>query len=181
MAAARRQGAPSAPVELSAPAPGLYAEAYALAERAPLPAAFAAVRLGTAGWSDASLSRNELFYPKSVKTPEARLLDATYYALLSAETVRRGRNGRPPAFISTSKLTRFLPGTRSTESACRVSSLRRCLSPWRASGCTEPTCRPISRARIEQRYFASLAPLASHRGSARSLCGSGLFGRVSAS
>ena len=109
MAAARRNGASSPPVELPAPAPALYAEAHALAEQAPVPALLGAVRFGTAGWSDASLSRNELFYPKSVKTPEARLrhyaehfqlveVDATYYALLSAETVRRWAEWTPASF-----------------------------------------------------------------------------------
>jgi hypothetical protein len=94
---------------LPAPAPALYAAARALAERAPLPAVTGTVRYGTAGWSDAALSRGELLYPKSAKTPEGRLrhygehfrlveVDATFYALLSVEIVRRWTDWTPPTF-----------------------------------------------------------------------------------
>src|SRR5882757_881 len=112
--AAKRAGPASATAKapaklLPAPAPELYDAAFALSARAPLPAVLGSVRFGTSGWSDASLSRGELFYPKSVKTPEARLrhyaeyfqlveIDATYYALLAADTVRRWAEWTPPSF-----------------------------------------------------------------------------------
>jgi uncharacterized protein YecE (DUF72 family) len=106
---AQKRGASTPRVELPAPPAELYAEALALAELAPKPALVGAVHFGTAGWSDPSLSRAELFYPKAVKSPEARLrhyaehfqlveVDATYYALLSAETVRRWAEWTPASF-----------------------------------------------------------------------------------
>ena len=51
---------------LPAPAPELYEAASELASRAPLPARVGRVRFGATGWSDAALSRAELFYPKQV-------------------------------------------------------------------------------------------------------------------
>ena len=170
MAAARRNGATSAPVELPAPAPALYAEAYALAEQAPLPASVGSVRFGTAGWSDASLSRNELFYPKSVKTPEARLrhyaehfqlveVDATYYALLSAETVGRWAEWTPASFhfdVKAHPVFTLHPIDRKR----LPSELVRALPEPTAGERLYANDLPQELAReIEQRYFASLAPL----------------------
>lgn len=69
------------------------AEASTLAERAPELARFGNVRTGTAGWTDRTLVRSGLFYPKGATSAEARLqhyakhfslveVDATYYSLL---------------------------------------------------------------------------------------------------
>ena len=106
--AGKRASSSSVP-ELPLPSPELYAEALALAEQAPLPALWRGVRFGTAGWADPSLSRGALFYPKAAKTPEGRLrhyaehfqlveVDATYYALLATETVRRWVDWTPANF-----------------------------------------------------------------------------------
>jgi uncharacterized protein YecE (DUF72 family) len=170
MAAARRNGATSAPVELPAPAPALYAEAYALAEQAPLPASVGSVRFGTAGWSDASLSRNELFYPRNVKTPEARLrhyaehfqlveVDATYYALLSAETVRRWVEWTPASFhfdVKAHPVFTLHPIDRKRLPSELARALPEPIAGERLYGNNLP--QELARE-IEQRYFASLAPL----------------------
>ncbi|HEX3855048.1 MAG TPA: DUF72 domain-containing protein [Polyangiaceae bacterium] len=170
MAAARRNGSSSPPIELPAPAPALYAEAHALAEQAPVPASLGAVRFGTAGWSDASLSRNELFYPKSVKTPEARLrhyaehfqlveVDATYYALLSADTVRRWAEWTPASFQFDVKAHPIFTG-HPIDRKRLPSELARALPEPVAGERLYGNNLPQELAReIEQRYFASLAPL----------------------
>ncbi|HEY3667528.1 MAG TPA: DUF72 domain-containing protein, partial [Polyangiaceae bacterium] len=170
MAAARRKGAASARVVLPAPAPDLYAEAAALAGAAPMPASVGHVRFGTAGWSDASLSREQLFYPKSVKTPEARLrhyaehfqlveVDATYYALLAADTVRRWAEWTPESFRFDAKAHPVFTGhpvDRKRLPSELAQALPDPVSGQRLYGTSLP---PEIAREIEQRYFASLAPL----------------------
>lgn len=74
-------------------ADGQLRAASELADRAPCPARIANVRTGTAGWTDASLIRSGLFYPKGTTQARARLefyashfslveVDATYYTLM---------------------------------------------------------------------------------------------------
>src|SRR5438445_7815713 len=107
--AAKRSNASAPPIELPAPPAALYEAASELAARAPKPASLGRVRFGSAGWSDPSLSRAELFYPKDVKSPESRLryyaqhfplveVDSTFYALLSADIVRRWVDCTPETF-----------------------------------------------------------------------------------
>ncbi|HEX6764021.1 MAG TPA: DUF72 domain-containing protein, partial [Polyangiaceae bacterium] len=92
--------AAKSPRLLSVPDPERLRDAEALAERAPKPAVWQNVRFATAGWADRSLVHDSSFYPKGAKTPEARLrhyasefslveVDATFYALLSAELIAR--------------------------------------------------------------------------------------------
>ncbi len=163
---ARKKSAPR--VELPAPPASLYAEARGLAARAQLPAVLGNVRFGTAGWSDASLSRGELFYPKGVSTPEARLrfyaeqfrlveVDATYYALLSADLVERWAEWTPSSFHFDVKAHPVFTGhpieraRLPAELAARVPASERRVYPKDLP--EELTLE------IERRYFASLAPL----------------------
>ncbi|HEX3774808.1 MAG TPA: DUF72 domain-containing protein [Polyangiaceae bacterium] len=164
----RRAAKKSAPrVELPAPPSELYEEAYRLAEQAPKPALFRNVRSGSSGWSDASLSRGELFYPKQVKTPEARLrhyaehfelveVDATYYALLDADTFRRWAEWTPASFHFDVKAHPIFTGHPID---------RRRLPEDLAQAAPEgermyPKDLPREFAlEIEARYFAGLAPL----------------------
>jgi len=71
------------------------ATAQALAERSPIPARVGNVRIGSASWTDPTLVRSGLFYPRGASTPEKRLryyasrfslveVDASYYALPTA-------------------------------------------------------------------------------------------------
>jgi len=166
---ARSKAKPEKPV-LPRPAPELYEAARALAASAPVPAQRGALRLGTAGWGDASLSRDALFYPKQVKTPEARLrhyaehfplveVDATYYALLASETVARWVAWTPPTFRFDVKAhpiftghpidIRRLPADLATAVPLRDNQSR-----------TYSNELPAELAReIERRYFDSLSPL----------------------
>lgn len=86
-----------------------HAAALGLAERARGMARVGRVALGTAGWTDASLVKAGTFYPKDVKTPEARLrhyasvfpiaeIDATYYAILDRDLFVRWSAWTPDDF-----------------------------------------------------------------------------------
>lgn len=87
----------------------LLAEATSLAERAPERAVSGNVRCGTAGWTDPSLIKSGLFYPKGKSSPKARLehyarhfslveVDATYYSILPPETSSRWVTFTPADF-----------------------------------------------------------------------------------
>ena len=166
---ARRTSASNPRVELPAPPAALYAEAERLAERAPVPAISGSLRFGTAGWSDPSLSHGELFYPKAVKTPEARLrhyaahfrlveVDATYYALLAADTVRRWADWTPTDFRFDVKAHPVFTG-HPIERARLPAELVE-LMPEQSGGRTYPNQLAPELAReLENRYFMSLAPL----------------------
>lgn len=157
-------------VELPAPAPERYAEARALAERAPSPASSGNVRFGTAGWSDPSLSRAALFYPQGVKTPEARLrhyaehfqiveVDATYYALLNAATVARWVQWTPEGFRFDVKAHPVFTGhplDRQRLPSDVVAALPESLRGTRLYADALP--RDLL-GELEARYFASLGPL----------------------
>jgi uncharacterized protein YecE (DUF72 family) len=155
-------------LELPAPAPESYRAAYELAELAPSPATVGNVRVGTAGWSDASLSRGELFYPRAAKTPEARLrhfaehfelleVDGTFYALLAADTVSRWLEWTPKAFRFHAKAHPVFTGHPiaprglPAELAAQVPASESRIYPSDLSD--------ELRAEIERRYFESLAPL----------------------
>ena len=156
-------------VLLPAPAPELYAAARSLAERAPRPASTGNVRFGTAGWSDAALSRDALFYPKAVKTPESRLayyaehfelveVDATYYALLAAETVARWVQWTPASFCFDVKAHPVFTGhplERQRLPPDIVAAI-----PARSEARLYAEALPVElRTELERRYFASLSPL----------------------
>jgi uncharacterized protein YecE (DUF72 family) len=66
--------------------------------------------VGTASWTDPTLVKTDLFYPKSLKTAEARLrfysshfstveVDASYYTLLNENTSRAWVERTPPGFV----------------------------------------------------------------------------------
>jgi uncharacterized protein YecE (DUF72 family) len=65
---------------------------------------------GSAGWTDKTLVRGGLFYPKGCSSAESRLrfyasqfsmveVDATYYTLLPPETAERWLECTPPSFV----------------------------------------------------------------------------------
>jgi uncharacterized protein YecE (DUF72 family) len=170
--AAKRGARPSASeprVELPAPPAEVYAAARTVAERAPKPAMLGNVRFGTSGWSDPSLSRGELFYPKAVKSPETRLrhyaehfrlveVDATYYALLSADTVRRWAEWTPEAFRFDVKAHPVFTGHPIDRR--RLPAELAGLVPDLDGARVYPSDLPNELTReIEHRYFAALEPL----------------------
>jgi uncharacterized protein YecE (DUF72 family) len=78
----------------------LEAAARGLAQSAPEPAVLGNVRVGTAGWTDPTLTRSRLFYPAGLSRAGERLrfyarhfrlveVDATYYSLLPPSTAEK--------------------------------------------------------------------------------------------
>jgi uncharacterized protein YecE (DUF72 family) len=93
----------------------------ALASRAPEPAVVRNVRVGTAGWTDPSLLKSKLFYPRGTSSPRARLgfyarhfdlveVDATYYTLIPPEMAARWVEWTPPTFCFDVKANPILTG-----------------------------------------------------------------------
>lgn len=81
-----------------------------LALRAPTPARLANVVAGTAGWTEPTLIKSGLFYPRVSMSAKDRLefyaahfsmveVDATYYTLLTHETVQRWCDATPLDFV----------------------------------------------------------------------------------
>lgn len=157
--------------ELPAPPPERYAEASALAELAPRPACSGPFRFGTAGWADPALSRGELFYPKQVRTPETRLryyaqhfpiieVDATFYAVLTRETVARWVEWTPEGFAFDVKAHPIFSG-HPLDVARLPSELARLIpKAVAAQSRVYPDALPAElRGELEQRFFSSLEPL----------------------
>ncbi len=153
---------PAAPAER-------YAAARVLAERASLPARSEPFWFGTANWSDPALSQDALFYPSLVKTPESRLrhyaehfrvleVDATYYALLSADVVGRWAQWTPDDFRFSVKAHPVFSGHPIDRK--RLPKELDLALPAASDARLYPKDLPPTVAReIEQRYFAGLAPL----------------------
>lgn len=83
--------------------------AQALAARSPIPARVGNIRIGSASWTDPTLVRSGLFYPRTASTPESRLryyasrfsmveVDAGYYALPTEEQARAWLERTPDDF-----------------------------------------------------------------------------------
>jgi len=155
---------------VNVPDPERLREAEALAERSPEPAVWQNVRFATAGWADRSLVQDSPFYPKTAKTPEARLrhyatqfslveVDATYYALLAAETVARWVEWTDASFVFDVKAHPIVTGhpvdvlrlPRDLKLQCEEAGLGRRVYP-------EKLPEEI-RNEIEARFWASLEPL----------------------
>lgn len=155
---------------VSAPNPEHFREAEELAERAPKPAVWQNVRFATAGWADRSLVHDSPFYPKTAKTPEARLrhyasefslveVDATYYALLGADLVARWLEWTEPRFRFDVKAHPIVTGH-----PIDVARLPRDLKVVCEDAGIGPRVYPEKlpdeiRREIEARFAASLEPL----------------------
>jgi uncharacterized protein YecE (DUF72 family) len=83
--------------------------ARSLAQRSPLPARVGNVRFGSASWTDPTLVRSGLFYPRGASTAEKRLryyasrfsmveVDASYYALPTVAQARSWVERTPDDF-----------------------------------------------------------------------------------
>jgi uncharacterized protein YecE (DUF72 family) len=148
----------------------LYAAARKLAQLAPWPAQIGSLSCGTANWSDPALSRGELFYPKGVKTPEARLnhyaehfrvleVDATFYALLSAAVVRRWVEWTPADFRFTVKAHPVFTG-HPIERSRLPAELATVTAELNGGGKLYAHDLPQEVIReIERRYFEAISPL----------------------
>jgi uncharacterized protein YecE (DUF72 family) len=92
-----------------------------LASKAPEPAVCDNVLFGTAGWTDPTLVKSGLFYPRGTKTAKDRLahygkhfslveVDATYYTILPPEMAERWIETTPDRFVFDVKAHPVLTG-----------------------------------------------------------------------
>jgi uncharacterized protein YecE (DUF72 family) len=150
--------------------PARVTEATELAALAPEPARFRNVLTATGGFADRTLVSYSPFYPKTARTPEARLrfyasqfgfveIDASYYTLLSADLVQRWVTSTPDQFRFDLKAHPVLTG-HPIELARLPSDLRSACEAAGLQGRAYPDSLPVEiRRELEARFFASLEPL----------------------
>ena len=116
---------PSPAATLHDPGAGVSAErAVSVARAAALPivtAAGATIRIGTASWTDPTMTAPGVFYPRGADSAEERLtyyaetfpiveIDATYYALPSARVAEAWVARTPPDFVFDAKAHALMTG-----------------------------------------------------------------------
>jgi uncharacterized protein YecE (DUF72 family) len=95
------------------------------------------VRVGTASWTDPTMTAGTVFYPKGADSAESRLqyyasqfplveIDATYYALPNARTAELWRDRTPPDFVFDVKAHALMTG-QPTETKRLPKSIREAL------------------------------------------------------
>jgi uncharacterized protein YecE (DUF72 family) len=150
--------------------PALVAEATELAALAPEPATFRNLRVATGGFADRTLVSYSPFYPKTARTPEARLryyasqfalveIDSSYYTLLSADLVERWVAATPAGFRFDLKAHPVLTG-HPIELRRLPADLRAACESAGLEGRAYPDRLPLEiKHELEARFFASLEPL----------------------
>ena len=97
----------------------------------------ATVRVGTASWTDPTMTAGEVFYPRGTDSAEGRLqyyasqfplveIDATYYALPAQRTAELWRERTPPDFVFDVKAHALMTG-QPTETKRLPKALREAL------------------------------------------------------
>ncbi len=150
----------------------------AAARRAPADAlgralhvARATVRVGTAGWTDRTLTARGVFYPAGVSTPEARLryyatrfgmveADAGFYAIPDRATAERWVERTPPDFVFNVKAHALMTG-HATDVA-RLPRAVRDLLPGAVAPNTRAYARDLpleAREAVWRSFREALAPL----------------------
>ena len=100
---------------------GRRGEAHAAAAREPIRIGDATIRIGTASWTDPTMTAPGVFYPPDVDTAEERLVhyagqfpivevDATYYALPAKRTAELWLERTPPNFTFDVKAHALMTG-----------------------------------------------------------------------
>lgn len=152
------------------PEGALWLNATELASRAPLPAAATNIVCGTAGWTDPTLIKSGLFYPKNAHNPQARLqfyaqhfsvveVDATYYTLVSEQTVERWVGNTPAGFLFHIKAHPVFTG-HPIDVSRLPKDLKHALSELGFDTRVYPRKLPAELVQtLEQRFFAPLAAL----------------------
>ena len=169
MGADEAGGSPAEPVPSDDQSPQLLA-ARDLAQHAAEPAVVGNVATGTAGWTDPTLIRSGLFYPRGSSRASERLsfyarhfamveVDATYYSLLPPATAERWVEATPPAFQLDVKAHPVFTGhpiDRTRLPADLAEAVQRAGHERRAYADRLP---PEIVAEMEQRFVALLSPL----------------------
>jgi uncharacterized protein YecE (DUF72 family) len=137
----------------------------------PIEVGRAAVRIGTASWTDPTMTAGAVFYPVAYKSAEERLqyyasqfplveIDATYYALPAARTAELWRDRTPPDFTFDVKAHALMTG-QPTETRRLPKALRDAL-PAEAAAKPRIYARDLPaelRDAVWQMFFEGLAPL----------------------
>ena len=108
-------------------------EVHATAAREPLNLGRASVRIGTASWTDPTMTAPGVFYPPDAGTAEDRLVyyanqfpmvevDATYYALPARRTGELWLERTPPELAADAKAL-ATPKSATTAASCASSTL----------------------------------------------------------
>lgn len=160
------------PIEVPEPDPELYERAKTLAAQARAPAQCGRIRCGTAGWTDKTLIRPGLFYPRGTTSAESRLrfyasqfslveVDATYYTLLAPEITSRWVRDTPDDFVFDVKAHPVFTG-HPVEVARLPSDLKEELTQLGFERRVYPARMPEAIVReMQDRFWASVEPLAS--------------------
>src|SRR5262249_49977545 len=101
--------------------PERYQHALEVSERSPLPARVQNIVFATAGWTDKSLIKGGIFYPKGTNDSESRLryyaahfaaveVDSTYYTLLPPSVAANWLAWTPQDFLFSIKAHPILTG-----------------------------------------------------------------------
>lgn len=150
--------------------PARVAEATELAALAAEPARFRNVLVATAGFADRTLVSYSPFYPKTARTPEARLryyasqfglveIDSSFYTLLASDLVERWVSTTPDRFCFDVKAHPVLTG-HPIELARLPADLRAACEAAGLEGRSYPERLPAEvKQELESRFFASLEPL----------------------
>jgi uncharacterized protein YecE (DUF72 family) len=145
------------------PGPGL--------DRGPEPARVGNVRIGTASWTERTLLASRAFYPPVANTAERRLryyarhfpvveVDATYYALPSAETARAWAERTPASFAFGVKAYAAL--TQHPVEPARLDRDLKAALPREARAKRSVAARELPPPVVDElwrRFLAALAPL----------------------
>jgi probable DNA metabolism protein len=129
------------------------------------------VRVGTASWTDPTMTAAGVFYPPAVHDAQGRLayyasrfslveVDATYYALPTEQVAERWAERTPDGFVFDIKAHALMTG-HATDVARLPRALRDAL-PRRLAGATTVRAAELPAELIEEvwrRFIAALAPL----------------------
>ena len=131
----------------------------------------ATIRIGTASWTDPTMTAPGVFYPRGADTAEERLayyaatfpiveIDATYYALPSARVAAAWVDRTPPDFVFDAKAHALMTG-QPTE-AKRLPKDIRAVLPEELAARPRLYAKDLPvelRDEVWQRYLAGLEPL----------------------
>ena len=105
------------------------------------------IRVGTAGWTDRTLTARGVFYPEGVSTPEARLryyasrfsmveADAGFYAIPDPANSERWVERTPDDFVFNVKAHALMTGHATAIDMRRATSLTRARPSAIGAGCS---------------------------------------------
>lgn len=129
------------------------------------------ILVGTASWTDPTLTESEVFYPRDVRTPEQRLrfysahfplveVDSSYYALPTEQMAVAWATRTPPHFTFDVKAHAWMTGQPSEPSRLPKDLKEALPAELREKRTVYPADLPAEiRDEVWARFLAALAPL----------------------